>query len=382
MWDLLSCDEASFGVLLYGTNLVRDTVRNRGISQQTSIYLGNVMKRVREDMPTQNGVKHVSEQYVVAVAGLAAGAVSQQRRKKSRPIFHSLTHQRGNQSVCGHWAAALNHIEGMLALIRARGGFETFKRFAQRTLIWCELHVRSTQVSLPALRRSLTDANQQNVPPEFLNSVRKLHEKTLSCVPQLLQTETGCIVRGLHFASLALKLPWERVLDKVAVSDVLDDTGYRMVAERVRLEESGDGQQHMIYAAVTQAAEIYLWGALGEILGRRYAMNGVFGNRLKNLLSAQPLYSTWKEGTSVALLWVLFMGWNISTGTEEHVTEWFEEWLFAVLTKINVTSEDELRLTLGEFPWTDTFCREPCRLLWDKFVACQDFVGDLQGSLF
>ncbi|KAL1614391.1 hypothetical protein SLS56_012118 [Neofusicoccum ribis] len=248
------------------------------------------------------------------------------------------------QSISGNWRASIHHLNGMLALVEARGGLETFKRFTQRTLIWCEFHVRSAQLSLPVLRRRYVDANPSSFPPDFRRTVHALHEKTLSCMPRLVDTETGSILKEVHLVTLAQKLPWDRIVDKDVVSDILDETEQGLLVELVSLKDDKKHPPDPIYVAVTQATEMYLWGALGEMLGKTYAMNGLFGVRLKESLSQKPL-EAWEGKTSAqVLLWVLFVGWVVSTGTSEHITTWFEEWLFATLMKLGITDEDLLRI--------------------------------------
>ncbi|KAF2141566.1 uncharacterized protein K452DRAFT_298274 [Aplosporella prunicola CBS 121167] len=375
LWNLLRQEETSLLVLLYGISFVRDIVSKTEISRESLSYMGRTMAAVRANMPpagaeASRGPESITESFVAAVAGLGAGT-----------------------SIAGDFSASNSHIKGMHALIAARGGIDTFTKFGQRTLLWCELNGCVAQLKMPILRPKPLPINL-GFPLGFERAVQKLHAATLTHLPSLAETPVGTALYRIHMVGLALAPPWNTIVDREAISCVLDVAEYDLLGELVRLNNSSEWAAYafahcedeasfpsasadtartappapdpadLVYAAVAQAAQLYIWGVLSDVRIDS-AAKGMFTRQLRALLSVPDLLQRWLDAGAglPALAWMLGVGWSVARKHRrgEALTAWYEALLGSVASTVwdMLGSVDRL---MAEFPYSDEFWKEMWRL--------------------
>ncbi|OJD30653.1 tachykinin family protein [Diplodia corticola] len=387
----------------YITLFVYDILQNLAtsadhLSMTASKYLTATIRAVREGMPKEGSDTPITDSFVATVGGLSVVEV-----------------------FIGHWAEAESHMNGMLALVAARGGIFTFSHLAQRTIKWIEFLCCAANACAP----TLPPLPRFPLPAQLEEMARDAHRRSMALLPRVFSedkvgvdddeddedddvlgteaddyyyyAELGTILRELHEVSIGSTL-----FRGKAVAAALDDVEHRLLEEMVRRRQLHQQRlvlQHhalqgspaslvdnvvsvdTVFDAVLQSAQMYVWAALNPG-PREMAAHFVFVGRLREILDdAVPdraeLVERWVEttGSADSLLWVLFVGWGVSSQQQGDVkgamsvAMWYVERVLETMDAVGVLrSEEDLADVLKRFPWVDGFCRGPCGVLWHMYV--------------
>ncbi|KAL0263676.1 hypothetical protein SLS55_002657 [Diplodia seriata] len=374
------------------------------LSVPASKYLTACIRAVREGMPKEGSDTPITDSFVCTVGGLSVVEV-----------------------FIGNWAEAESHMNGMLALVAARGGIFTFSHLAQRTIKWIEFLCCAANACAP----TLPPLPRLPLPNQLEDLARTAYSRSMELLPRVFSedkegtgededddedaeilgtdaddyyyyAELGTIMRELHEVSIGSTL-----FRGKAVAAALDDVEHRLLEEMVRRQQLHQRQQQRqqsphspaslveatisvdtAFDAVLQAAQMFVWAALNPG-PREMAAHFVFVGRLRELLDQVPeheLVERWRETASSAdsLLWVLFVGWGVASQQQGGVkgamavAMWYIERIFATMEALGVGEEEELAEVLKRFPWVDGFCRGPCGVLWNMYVHRQTALGYIQ----
>ncbi|KAL0263041.1 hypothetical protein SLS55_002016 [Diplodia seriata] len=342
----------------------------REMNYETSKYWAVVLRVTREEMPIGKTGTDIPESYVAMIAGLGVA-----------------------ETWLGNFANARQHMEAMLQLVAARGGFSTFCAMGQRALTWCEFYPCACLELAPRLPRTPV----RPLHPDILAATERAHRRTVALLPPRLVSPgspLGPIFFGLHVCVGE----WESPVP--TFTGVLDDLEHRILVELAREKEKRAaagkkpaGPMDVVYYALLQACQMCVFGSM-PFTRKEAPMYGVFAETLRRVLlggggavvpdddeeeEEDDVVGTWTAVASAeSLLWVLFIGWSTASqlngdapGAVEIAT-WFLRQFAAAVEVLGLTEVAQVHNVMRQFPWgVDTY-RAPLDALWDIYQHRED----------
>ncbi|OJD34154.1 uncharacterized protein BKCO1_2500050 [Diplodia corticola] len=296
-----------------------------------------------------------------------------------RPISDPIACAVGALALCasneGSWEIADMHYTGLFALTHARGGLEAFAPVIQSGLIWCENDYAMRHMTVPAFHQELSPRSVQQwleaFPPELRRQASLRHQSGQRRLPTV-GADLDSILLSLHHLSIAQEPSWNARMNRPAMRKTFYDSEHKLLViladSKTRQERSPTlSAAERVRSAVAQTAQLFLLAALRE-MPLQTAVNNLLVERLHTTVSAPGFIDQWIRTAHLhGLLWVLFVGWAVSTKDSRIVSprQWFEEHLTQLMWQLDLRYED-LEEVLAQFPSTDAFCREPRRQLQSR----------------
>ncbi|KAK7700922.1 hypothetical protein SLS57_011933 [Botryosphaeria dothidea] len=348
LWRLVCSEDASLLSTLCITALVREKTQNIARGRDSLLLEHRATRALRQRL--QSG-KPISDALVGTIAGLAAFS-----------------------SFAGAHEESTIHFQGLFAFVQANGGIDKHDPFPAYVIRWCELYYRASHLTMPIFYKEpplkTVEKWRSGLSPALQKQAAHLCELTSSRLP-CLGADARLVLLHMHCMSIPQDPQWKRSKhERGILRSLLYDTEFKLLAILVKLKaepvhpdrSSTAAAEQLVRYAVAEACQMFLFAALREFSVRE-AMYDIFVARLKDSLDFPGMVEAWvKVAHWHALVWVLFVGW-VLCHEEEARKLWFRTRLLDVMQHFELPRGD-LVVVLKEFPWTDEFCKEPCRELY------------------
>lgn len=245
-----------------------------------------------------------------------------------------------------------------------------FEPFTQSVIVWSEFCFHMRHMTVPALYKELSPGSlkqwRETFPLELQRQASLRHQRGQPRLP-LIGADLDAVLLSLYHLSIAQDPDWAGQTTRTTMRSILYDSEYKLLLILAEFKVDHERGAHppilsaaqRVRCAVTQAAQLFLLGALSEMPFCRTLYNFLV-QRLKTTLSVSDLIDQWVRVAHLhSLTWVLFVGWVLAgrgVGTRLP-QEWFEERLRGIMWQLDLRCED-LEKILLQFPLTNAFWGE------------------------
>ncbi|KAJ9622807.1 hypothetical protein H2203_006459 [Taxawa tesnikishii (nom. ined.)] len=276
----------------------------------------------------------------------------------------------------GELETARQHTQAVRQLVTTKRDLATFGPNQWRITAWTDLRVAAMLHKVP-LVPFLPPQPRTTLPSDLLFRAHDLARAATSTLPfeeDFDEPTAFDLFNRLHQMALVFAKEYAGQADLEAIQDVYYRSDYQIILKIGRIPPQGDFQAtHALFFA----AMIFCWSCHCYSATMSPSQVHLVHRMFLGLAAQESLIQFWRDEAKAgleSLLWVLFIG-TMAAQTANMEFEawmpqlapvWFLRQLREVVDQLDITDLVGFERTVRLFPWTDHFCKNYCKAIWEQ----------------